>query len=150
VADLEAAFPRLTSTNHRQASPVDGKYNCIAFAADDTESWWWPTPQPIGGIYWPQGVPREVTLEAFKMAFEQLGYEECLTGEFEAGKEKIAIFSDREGNPTHAARQLASGEWASKLGTNVDIEHDTLEAVGGHERSGYGTVALYMIRDEPS
>lgn len=127
---------------------MDGKYNCIAYAANDTENWWWPTPQPIGGIYWPPEVPREATLEAFKMAFEQLGYEECLTGDLVAGKEKIAIYSDREGNPTHAARQLANGEWVSKLGTDIDIEHDSPDVVGGDEGSGYGAVALYMVRDE--
>ena len=147
MVDLPSVFPRLTSKNHRVTSPFDGRYNCIAYAAEDTESWWWPTAQPIAGYYWPPGVPREATLEAFKMAFERLGYRECLTGELEPGHEKVALYTDGEGSPTHAARQLPSGEWVSKLGENVDIEHEKPDDVGGHEKEGYGVVAMYMARE---
>lgn len=144
--NLEDLFPQLASNNYRIASPVDGTYNCIAYAANDVENWWWPTPKPIGGYYWPPGAPREETLEAFKIAFEGLGYGECPGGDLETGAEKVAIYVTSDGTPSHAARQLPSGDWVSKLGPNVDIQHTHPDAVGGDDGHGYGRVALFMAR----
>lgn len=143
---LERVFPRLTPSDYRLASPVDGTYNCIAYAANDLENWWWPTPKPIGGYYWPPNAPREVTLRAFKIAFEGLGYSECIHGRLEKGVEKVAIYVAATGEPTHAARQLPTGAWVSKLGPNVDIEHSHPDAVGGDDGHGYGQVAIYLAR----
>ncbi len=52
------------------------------------------------------------------------------------------MFADALGLPTHAARQLASGRWTSKLGKAEDIEHDL------HDLEGdlYGIVVLLMKR----
>ena len=61
----------------------------------------------------------------------------------EPGVEKIAIFSDTAGDPRHAARQLPSGAWTSKLGDHVDIEHTDVNAVGGLL---YGEATVYMRR----
>jgi len=60
--------------------------------------------------------------------------------------EKVAIYVNNDGTPSHAARQLPSGDWVSKLGPNVDIEHTSPEAVGGDAGHGYGRIALYMMR----
>jgi len=60
----------------------------------------------------------------------------------EDGWEKIAIFADEQGEPLHAARQLPSGRWTSKLGADVDIEHD-LAALEGDL---YGKVACFLKR----
>ena len=64
---------------------------------------------------------------------------------------KIAIFVDDEGVPTHAARQLQSAVWTSKLGDWEDIEHDSLAALENAPlmNSLYGTVALVMRRSIP-
>jgi len=75
-----------------------------------------------------------------------LGYRTCVNGKREDEIEKVAIYVNEQGKPTHAARQLASGVWVSKMGPHVDIEHETPEAVGGHEDHGYGVVAIYMAR----
>ena len=45
-------------------------------------------------------------------------------GPLQDGYEKIAIYA-LDGEPTHAARQLDTGRWTSKLGKHEDIEHDT-------------------------
>jgi hypothetical protein len=37
---LEALFPRLRGTAYRITSPASEVYNCIAWAAGDTEHWW--------------------------------------------------------------------------------------------------------------
>ncbi|MDQ6805143.1 MAG: hypothetical protein M3065_09265 [Actinomycetota bacterium] len=64
-------------------------------------------------------------------AYAAIGYQPCDSVELDPSHEKIAVFADSSGEPRHAARQLPSGAWASKLGENVNIEHDDLGAVGG-------------------
>lgn len=126
--------------NWRHTSDATDQYNCIAFAADDNTRRWWP----VDGRYWPPGFPRVATLENFVATFSKwLGYKPCTSEECEPGKEKIAIFVDAAGIPTHAAKQLeGDGWWKSKLGDNVDIEHE-LRAVEGR---AYGKVRLIMSR----
>jgi hypothetical protein len=121
------------------------RYNCIAFAADDQTLWWWP--DQYGEDYWPEGVKREVTRDAFIQAYGTLGYEVCYNGNVEAGYDKIAIYEKYNNTPTHAAKQLEDGRWKSKLGEWEDIEHKTVEAVQTFQGVGiYGEVALYMKR----
>jgi hypothetical protein len=105
-----------------------------------TADWWWP--DKTGKGFWPSDVPRELTVDAFRMAFATLGYEVCSTAELEPGFEKIALFARDLEIPTHAARQLTTGRWASKLGMMEDIEHD-LRDIGG---AVYGSVILVMKR----
>lgn len=136
-----AAFPGLNAGNHRDTSPQDTRYNCIAFAASVQNRWWWP--DPFGQGYWPPNVPRVETVDAFVRAYETLGYVRCADGTLESGYEKVAIYVDSFGGPTHAARQLPSGKWTSKLGGEEDIEHDTLEAVEGPL---YGRSNAYLKR----
>ncbi len=144
---IEREFPRLRGGGrYEQLSPIDHDYNCIAFAAGDTERFWWPSPAWSlgGGSYWPRGVPGEETIEAFVTLFASLGYQTCRDGTFEAGFEKVAIYA-HDGVPTHAARQMIEERrWLSKLGRGYDIAHDEVEGVGG--RPGYGAVAVYMRR----
>lgn len=44
---------------------------------------------------------------------------------------------------THAARQLPSGQWTSKLGKSEDIQHESAEDVSG---GVYGEVVEFMKR----
>lgn len=137
-------FPYLDETTCRETSSPDRRYNCIAWAADNNTRKWWPDSMGVG--YWPKGVPRVETIDAFMKAYETLGYKLCFNEALEAGVEKIAIFGIRgEGEvvPTHAARQLESGEWTSKLGDFEDIAHKTVHAVSGPV---YGEVICCMSR----
>ncbi len=135
---VRESLPRLTADNYRVTSPATWEYNCIAWAAGDTDAWWWPVP----GRYWPASVPREESLAAFLAAFATLGYAPCPTADLEPGLEKIALYA--VGNtPTHAARQLASGLWTSKLGPSLDIEHLTLDALAG---GVYGDPVVVLAR----
>ena len=140
--DIEKSFPKLQDGGYRITSPDTVDYNCIAWAAGDTEAWWWPDHLDIG--YWPAGVPRAETLEAFIEAFAALGFTTCDTAEYEKGFEKVAIYVDTSGKPTHAARQLSPGLWTSKLGTLQDIEHE-IDGVSGDL---YGSVAVIMKRSK--
>jgi hypothetical protein len=136
----ESAFPRLTgSVGYELRSPPDEVYNCIAFAADETDRWWWP----IHGSFWPPGVPRDLTLDAFIAAFETIGYQQCSDDSFEPGYEKVTLYA-LDGVPKHAARQEpATGMWLSKLGMSHDIAHARTEDVGG---GVYGEPVRYLYR----
>ncbi len=138
---LQEPFPNLSSENSRLTSPVDEGYNCIAWAAGDIERWWWP--DPLEQKYWPATVPRAESVNAFVQAYKLLGYLYMTDSSLEPGKEKIAIFATDAGKPTHAARQLPGGQWTSKLGQIIDIEHE-LSAVEGPE---YGKVSVILARN---
>ncbi len=136
---IERDFPNLLTTGYEITSPDTIDYNCIAWAAEDNERWWWPDSQNID--YWPTGVPREVTINAFMQAYQTIGYQVCDRPNLEPGFQKIAIYADSAGKPTHCARQLPNGKWTSKLGQDEDIQHETLEGLTGES---YGNVACIM------
>ena len=77
----------------------------------------------MGTYYWPEGITREETLNAFIELFRIRGYEMTDSNVLEPGYMKIAIFCDSQNKPTHAARQTNSGLWTSKLGSSYDVEH---------------------------
>jgi hypothetical protein len=142
-------LPNLNDASYRQTSSFSRRYNCIAWAADDSIRWWWPDPFEIG--YWPPDAPRAVTVAAFGAAFATLGYALCADGSLEPGVEKIALYGSpgihEPVTPTHAARQLDSGEWTSKIGIFEDIVHETIDAVSG---PGYGSFICCMSRPRAS
>ena len=141
VEHIQALFPKLQRAPFRVTSPPDPAYNCIAWAAGDTNDWWWPLENPEDA-YWPEGVLRTRTLESFRDVFATLGYTVCAGERSEVDADKIALFADGLGIPTHAARQLPNGRWTSKLGSGEDIEHEL------HDLEGdlYGKVVLVMRR----
>lgn len=137
-------LPLLTTKNCKITSNPARRYNCLAWAAGEDFRNWWPDPTNVG--YWPEGVPREETIPAFVSAYETRGFRLCVGGELEPGFEKIAIYGKNNGGvvvPTHAALQLPSGEWTSKLGRFEDIIHSHENDVNGPT---YGTVRYYMSR----
>jgi hypothetical protein len=141
VTGIESLFPRLRDTGYRIIGPADPAYNCIAWAAASTDSWWWPVGDPQR-VHWPTGVPREETIEAIQAVFAALGYAVCEHAEPEPGFEKVALFANTTRVPTHAARQLPGGPWTSKVGQLECIEH-ALRDLEGPE---YGSVVLVMKR----
>lgn len=140
MSRLTDYFPGLRTSEFRVTSPQTPSYNCIAWAAGDSERWWWP--DAFGLYYWPSGACRGEFLEAFEEAYALLGFETCGHDKFEEGFEKVALFADEYGRPTHAARQLANGRWTSKCGKLEDIEHE-LSAIFG---DSYGQAVRYLRR----
>lgn len=134
VLILLDVFPNLRHSPWKATSSKAVTYNCIGWAMQETRNWW-----PIY-YYWPPGVVREETVEACRQAFETRGFEICPSAQLEPGFMKVAIYASGE-ELTHAARQLPSGTWTSKLGDLEDIEHDTLEALECQE---YGKPVLIM------
>jgi hypothetical protein len=138
MESLEELFPRLRDSEYQVTRPEDIVYNCIAWAAGDTERWWWPDESS----YWPEDAPREETVAAFASAFERLGFESCDHATLEEGLEKVAIYASPDGVPTHVARQLANGSWSSNLGRLQDIQHRLEDLVG----DDYGDVVRFLKR----
>jgi hypothetical protein len=136
MVELDKLFPKLRKDNHQITSPKNDGYNCIAWAAGYTTRWWWPGDPET--TFWLG--EREETLASFRFIFLSLGFSECDLEISEPGFEKIALFVDLGGIPTHAARQLPIGRWSSKLGLSEDIEHN-LKDLEGIE---YGKVALVL------
>jgi hypothetical protein len=140
---LEDLFPGLRGQPYEVKSPRDGDYNCIAWAVGDNRHWWWPDAAQEDT--WPADVARVETVAAFRDAFASLGYAACDHDRLEPGYEKVALFA-LAGVPKHAARQLPSGRWTSKLGPREDIEHAL------HDLTGmvYRSVVLVMKRPLPA
>jgi hypothetical protein len=142
---LEGLFENLKPGDYEGKSVATPNYNCIAWAANKTDQWWWPVN--VGGYYWPPELPREPigaeTLLNFIRAFELQGYELCDNPDREIGFEKVALYAGPMGNPLHAARQLETGVWSSKIGNGEDIEHKDLAALEGNE---YGTAVRFLKR----
>lgn len=138
---IEKNFPSLAKSGYSITSPETRKYNCIAWAAEDTERWWWP--DPLNTDFWPPKIPRTEDIKAFIEAFKLLGYAICNNHKYENGFEKIAIYAHSDGTPTHAAKQLESGNWTSKLGPQEDIEHTNPDVIAS---TVYGSVVVIMKR----
>jgi len=138
-------YPRLAAEGYDKTSCETWDYNCIAWAADDKQNWWWPPggQYTIMGklCYWPPKAPPQQTVKAFVLAFKTIGYEVCQNGDLESGYEKIAIYA-LNGKPEHAARQLPDGTWTHKMGPSIDLT-TTLTAVEG---PCYGAVVRFMRR----
>ncbi len=120
-------------------------HNCLAFALGDTTRWWEPYLD-LPGTYWPEDVEPEFTIDVWTRLFERQGYEITDSPSFEAGYERVAIYGDAHGEALHAARQLDTGSWASKLGDLEDVIHTTLEELEG---GVYGSVVRVLRRRSP-
>lgn len=136
---LETRFPLIKKTGYKITSPEDDNYNCIAWAVGRNDVFINPHPD----YFWPSKLPYSDKLNIFRKLYETYGYKVCEDDEYEEGFEKIAIYVMENTNTvTHAARQLKSGKWTSKLGEYKDIEH-TLE---GLTKSSFGEIAVVMKR----
>jgi hypothetical protein len=132
-------FPNYPAEPFEATSPASGRYNCIAWALEETSRFYWPGPEEF--FNWVDDLPRTETLEILARLFQGRGYEVCKNTVLEAGFQKVALFA-KDGLPTHAARQLPDGFWTSKLGALEDVRH-SLSAISG---GLYGEVALVLKR----
>jgi hypothetical protein len=135
---IEQLFPKLKGTGWEIRSPLDHRYNCVAWVVDDKKKWW--EPDPMNQYYWPSGLRRnDYSVEAYKDMFENLGYESSSGEEGEKGYVKIALFS--KGTLfKHVSWQRESGIWTSKLGKLQDIDH----LLGSLSGSIYGSPTIFL------
>ena len=133
LAWIDKEFPSAVGL-HDKKSDATIRYNCIAFAAGDDTRWWSHEP----GYKWP--ATRSPQISSLIEVFTSLGYEPCSSPALEAGYIKVALY--HENNLwKHAARQIESGKWVSKMGGREDIEHDNPECLCGQK---YGIIHCIM------
>lgn len=130
----EAEFPLLG--NWVCTSKRTREYNCFAWAAGDDTSRWDPMP----GNYWPHRLPRNCNVDTIIRLYELKGYERCQDGSLDPYFEKIVLYVTGHG-VQHAARQLPSGLWTSKLGDEEDITHESPASLSCED---YGQPVCYM------
>ena len=120
-------------------------YNCFAWAAGESDSWWYPSLDD----FWPEGVAEIETISAFVEAFQTVDFEICEDEIFEDGFEKIAIYANDYGQPKHAARQINDRLWTSKIGLWEDVQHEYVTNliidING-KTIDYGKAVVFMKR----
>lgn len=134
-------FPRLRRRLYRGTSASSTKYNCLAWAVGETQRRWDPSRNRNERNYWPTE-SRSTQLTDVIVAFEKVGFVRIDAAIWKAGRQTIALYA-RDGDLTHAARLLEDGRWTSKLGEDIDIEHETLDALAG---GLYGEPAVTLQR----
>lgn len=116
-------------------------YNCVAFALEIEDTWWWPDKMQIG--YWPEGIDREETVDAFLAAFATRGFVPTTRVEYDPTISRLALFC-KNGKPMHICREVGSDRWVSKLGRAEDVEHDLKGLPSEYD---YGTLHAILARD---
>ena len=130
---IDEEFPDI---DYKITSEQDNSYNCIAWAAGYNDDWW----SHDEDYHW-MG-ERGADIRSLVDVFGALGYVECDSDAHEDGYLKVALYA-KDGEWTHAARQLENGNWTSKLGIYEDIEHGNPEDLCGDL---YGEVNVIMRR----
>ena len=139
---LKKLFPSLASTRFRIVSLYNGRYNCYSWAIGNTSQRLSPQKRP--GNLWHRLVNPFTDLDSFVRVFELLGgFELCKNAKFVVGYEKIAFYLGPDNRPRHAARQLDSKTWSSKIGGGCLIHHKGLSCLNGSE---YGKAEVFMKR----
>ena len=135
---FNVSFPNLRHEGFTVVDPPSDTYNCIAYAAGDTSQWW----AYISDSYWPPCATRSELIASLLEVFAGLGYEQCDDSRIEDGYQKVALY-ETQGVWTHAAVQMPSGVWRSKMGEGPVIEHRSAESLSG---GPYGDVHCFMRR----
>jgi hypothetical protein len=95
-------------------------------------------------FYWPPKTPD--TLEGWVSIFVNQGYQPSDSREVEPEFEKVAIYvSLSDFDPSHVAYSDGTA-WKSKLGRQVDIEHEGLGLLEGDQGDEYGIVERVLKR----
>lgn len=130
-------------------------YNCIAYSLGFDDIWVWPlsigiTVYPnktIEGrmfrIYWPVGVPKNLTMNAFEQMYALFGYERCKDMRYEPGYKKIIVYGYSTKEISHAAI-VHNGYCTSKMGKYVIITHQPESLIG----EDYGHIIMCVKRKE--
>src|SRR5262245_4584007 len=143
AGELEAAFPGLKNSGFEVTSDKSDRPNCIGWVLNSNLYFDPVIGGSIGGYYWPDGIRKDDTVTAWSELFSLHGFRDCPTADLDVETEKIGIYVGADGNATHVAKQLNTGEWTSKVGKAEDIRHGTLDALVGKE---FGTIDKIMSR----
>ncbi len=129
---------QLSEASVREIGPRSAAYNSVAWAAGETDRFWWPDESSF--YYWPHGVERKDNVTCCVEAFKQLGYESSPYDALEPGFTRVSIFG--HSSIVHVARQISNGLWTSKIGVRGPLVEHGLSAVHG----SYGRPTVFMRR----
>jgi hypothetical protein len=121
------------------------EYNCAGLAFG-VEKWWEPKRIKAGKVlnpyaYWPDGLPKTPSIEAYIAAAELCKFQQCDKAEWDKfNGTKIILFHNQEHEFTHALRHVAGDKCLSKLGEYSDVEH----SLGALDGDYYGSGRIYM------
>lgn len=110
---LKRRFPRLAEDGFRVTSDATTVYNCVGWAVEDDRNWW--SPEDFELYYWPEGAPRDWSVEAWTAAFTVVGFEPCDGAELEPEYVRSPSVAGRGTRSTRRASfRLAAGpaSWA--------------------------------------
>jgi hypothetical protein len=109
---------------------------------------WWQFPDYVAGknmtpyAYWPDGLPKNNSINAFIRAAETQGFVLCSEAEWEQSTaEKIVLYHNGD-DFKHAARYTSGNQLMSKLGQWSDVEH----ARNAADCADYGGGRKYMVK----
>jgi len=129
------------------ASDPVGTYNCFGFALGYNQ--WWEPPVFIDELIaneeaiWPLGLSESLDIDNYIAAARTERFYVSQDAMWEESCDTIMLyFTTNDRKFQHAARQVSSGVWSSKLGTGSDITH----AIDGIDRIDFGTGRIYMKR----
>jgi hypothetical protein len=143
LCDPKTECPNIEGKYERTSDPTID-YNCLAWALGYTDRQFDPDGH-LPGYFWPAGIAKNWNVPTILKLLSLYGYSEMSeSASFEPGYLKIAIYVE-DGEAAHFARQLASGEWTSKLGDKIDIRHVDLECL---EEGPYGRVETIVKKAE--
>ena len=135
---LITTFPGLSKEDFDIVDQPSTRYNCIAYAAGDTSKRW----DPDENYYWPPWATPDDRIESLIEVFDGLGFQQCDDGHLEDRYQKVALY-EVQGEAKHAAAQMPSGRWRSKMGHGPVIEHRSPESLSA---GIYGEPTIFMRR----
>jgi len=130
-------------------------FNCIAYSLGFDDIWVWPlsigiTVYPnkviegrLFSIYWPVGIPKNLSMNAFEQMYALFGYERCTDMRYEPGYKKIIIYGYDAKEISHAA-VVCDGYCMSKMGKYVIIKHQADSLIGKE----YGQIIMCVRRKD--
>lgn len=141
-AQLAHWCPNLKQDKYTKTSEATNFYNCVNWAIGINNRW-------KDFYYLPNGeVNDDLSSEPYIRYFSKNGFKQCEDGEFEEGKNKIAIYENNRGHFTHVALQISENEWTSKLGEFEDISHIDLHCLEGSGNTDrYGRAVFFMEKN---
>lgn len=137
--ELVDLFPGLGTGAFEKTSNQTPRYNCVAWALGEDETFYFPRRQ--APYHWPRNIPFSWDVDAIRALFRARGFEEHDSDDLEDGFDYVAVYADDDGLK-HVARRVAAG-WTSKLGRDEDIFHERLDQLEGEE---YGAVVVLLRR----
>ena len=133
----------INGINFKIVEQDDINFNCIAHSLGIRNMSIWPAKLELW--VWDKSLPYINTINNFVNLYRKFNYEICEDSSWEPDYDKIALYISIlscRNTVSHAAKQIDSYWWSSKMGGDELFEHD-LEAI---ENKNVGTKYVFLKR----